>query len=480
MAAAQQPPKRPRDEDDAGVGYQWEKEYERTWDAIDVDESGRLLAAEAREHTSRVSRARVTALVPVRKGLLRHVVLGVDCSGGTCLETDFPPSRLAAILEASRECVTSFFSKNPVASMGVVAASHSNARTIARLSHGVRAVSKALATIDAADQDAATVGHASSSASLAFGVGGDFSVSSVVDECLSVLEAVPPFGTKDIVLLYGAISTRDTTDVEALLARAKRLNVRIHVIGLSGEVHAFHHVASATGGSFHVALSASHLSELLRDALDSERDEGVAQDQHLPMERVGFPQQAIRQDGLLLPEHVVSQSGFDCPQCLSRCGDLPSKCRVCGLRLLSASHLARSFHHVVPVQPFVAIPSAKESTSIRVTELSVEWRSMVTALRVAPTPGVAELLPAVASTVGATRVSDVEDQLATVGMQRQGQESTFILTYESRADRCQGCTALLEATSPRYACRGCLWTFCGECDVDIHELLHVCPGCPQR
>ena len=32
--------------------------------------------------------------------------------------------------------------------------------------------------------------------------------------------------------------------------------------------------------------------------------------------------------------------------------ELPSQCHVCGLSLVASQHLARSYHHLFPVNPF--------------------------------------------------------------------------------------------------------------------------------
>lgn len=48
----------------------------------------------------------------------------------------------------------------------------------------------------------------------------------------------------------------------------------------------------------------------------------------------------------------LSNSGYNCPQCGSRYCELPVECKQCGLTLVSAPHLARSYHHLFPIKPF--------------------------------------------------------------------------------------------------------------------------------
>ena len=46
------------------------------------------------------------------------------------------------------------------------------------------------------------------------------------------------------------------------------------------------------------------------------------------------------------------RGGYLCPQCYSKHCELPADCVTCGLTLMSAPHLARSYHHLFPLQPY--------------------------------------------------------------------------------------------------------------------------------
>ena len=46
--------------------------------------------------------------------------------------------------------------------------------------------------------------------------------------------------------------------------------------------------------------------------------------------------------------------GFRC-RCKARVPDIPSSCHICNLTLVSSPHLARSYHHLFPVKPFVEL-----------------------------------------------------------------------------------------------------------------------------
>lgn len=45
-------------------------------------------------------------------------------------------------------------------------------------------------------------------------------------------------------------------------------------------------------------------------------------------------------------------AGFTCPRCGCKVCDLPTECPVCSLTLISSPHLARTYHHLFPLDVF--------------------------------------------------------------------------------------------------------------------------------
>lgn len=83
---------------------------------------------------------------------------------------------------------------------------------------------------------------------------------------------------------------------------------------------------------------------------------------------MGFPQRAA--DGptavaFVGADCLLQSGGFTCPRCKARVLDLPSTCHVCGLTLVSSSQLARSYHHLFPVKPFVEVSSSDLPVQVR-------------------------------------------------------------------------------------------------------------------
>ncbi len=84
---------------------------------------------------------------------------------------------------------------------------------------------------------------------------------------------------------------------------------------------------------------------------------------------MGFPQR--RAEGPAAMALVgqgckLTSGGFTCPKCKALVAELPSSCHVCGLTLVSSPHLARSYHHLFPIKPFVEVSAdALTQTMVR-------------------------------------------------------------------------------------------------------------------
>ena len=48
----------------------------------------------------------------------------------------------------------------------------------------------------------------------------------------------------------------------------------------------------------------------------------------------------------------MKKGGYYCTQCQSKYCELPIDCEICGISLISSPHLARTYHHLFPVQEF--------------------------------------------------------------------------------------------------------------------------------
>lgn len=128
----------------------------------------------------------------------------------------------------------------------------------------------------------------------------------------------------------------------------------------------------------------------------------------------------------------LMSTGYLCPQCLSKHCELPVECRACGLTLVSAPHLARSYHYLFPVEPF--------------DEVAFDGNS--------------------STCYGCQKVLTQRDKKVCI------RECDLIL------DKYQGYSQISKYICFQvYICNKCNQTFCLDCEIFIHESLHTCPGC---
>ena len=138
----------------------------------------------------------------------------------------------------------------------------------------------------------------------------------------------------------------------------------------------------------------------------------------------------------------LSASGFLCPQCQAKYCELPVECRSCGLTLVSAPHLARSYHHLFPLPPFEEVSRYDGRTFV------------------------AQLPSILASFLKI--LFSVQTPLSTLS--------------EDPPPRCFACSKRFSAhhDASVFRCPDCRRFCCCDCDVFVHETLHSCPGRVMR
>lgn len=173
-----------------------------------------------------------------------------------------------------------------------------------------------------------------------------------------------------------SLTTCDPSDIQTTIDSLVAANVRVSFIGLSAEIQVCKRISKATKGSYYVILDEHHFKELLSEHL---QPPPASVSTTSSLVRMGFPcpssvdpllrtapshcvchlgqngstdNDSINNSGHSNPTEV-SKIGYFCPQCFAKYCDLPVECRNCNLTLVSAAHLARSYHHLFPVEEFI-------------------------------------------------------------------------------------------------------------------------------
>lgn len=165
-------------------------------------------------------------------------------------------------------------------------------------------------------------------------------------------------------------------------------------------------------------------------------------------------------------------TGFICPRCRAKISELPSDCAVCGLKLVLAPHLARSFHHLFPVPAFNEIPPDFDLDKF-FTEIETN------ALKGFSINGTEK-----PSASGSTSSSSK--------MRTEPVNDSLLITSRDCDQCCFSCLKVIpleEKTKDgksmkepnlRLQCPDCLNIFCADCDAYLHETVHNCPGCLRK
>ncbi|KAL7544020.1 hypothetical protein ACHAXR_013472 [Thalassiosira sp. AJA248-18] len=559
-AAAQHQQPNPKNINVRDVAHNWEAvDGSSMWHDVQEDEDGNILtnnsqlslAAQIRRRRHRLASTDLArSSKRLVRHMLRHVYLVLDCSRWS-REKDpaLPPARLRleTTLTLASEFVNEFYDQNPLGHLGVVLCQDGEAEMLTSLGGSPKKHKLALG--------AALVTELGKKGGP--DTGGEFSLQNGIEVAGRSLGYAPRYGSREIIVITSALATCDPGDILGeTLPRLLHAGIRVSTVALQAEVHICKKMSDATGGLAGVCMNTGHLRDLVMGhAIPppinvSENDDDVDGDEgnfQMTCEFVemGFPSReggdvptlvhssggagasnnkhgdggvacainpATADDRRSNRLITFARTGYVCPRCRSRCSDLPSDCAVCGIRLILAPHLARTFHHLFPVRPFEELNEAEVIRSVengkKVETTNGDKVNGKKGLEALPILSSSAFTPA--SSISSSNVTSFMVSSSTYAMDVQsGQERTesssskrikigpSIIANSADCDRCCfGCLKVvgcrpLKATNKsngenreeegeailRFQCPECHNIFCPDCDAFLHETLHNCPGC---
>eukprot|EP01006_Ploeotia_vitrea_P022494 TRINITY_DN54909_c0_g1_i1.p1 TRINITY_DN54909_c0_g1~~TRINITY_DN54909_c0_g1_i1.p1 ORF type:complete len:437 (+),score=40.70 TRINITY_DN54909_c0_g1_i1:2-1312(+) len=422
---------RPEDE-----GFSWEGEMERPWETIEEDAEGNLI-------TSKAKLARRKLMNPfsdkvIRRGVIRNIYCVIDLSASANLHDGSPDqTRFQQSLKNFKAFVSDFFDQNPLSQLGLLVAREGAAEHLS----GFTSDKERLHTIT----DALMVSVGSGSAS--------------VENCLTMaiprFHDAPPYATKEMLFLYNSLQTCDPGNILVAIKKATEQKIRCNIICRGAEVYVLKKLAEDTHGTFAVAQNEAHYSELLLGHVvppallagtgpddDDEAGELI---------EMGFPQKC-REDSFCFchsSEKLRTSSGYLCPRCKCKHCTLPTTCRTCSLTLVSAPHLARSYHHLFPLPAFTQLTPAAVSA---ITERQPTNTQTTT------------------TADSQTSATESQTDNKTAKQDKAPKKVPSVV--------CTGCQYVVRTTTDvLFQCPSCKEVFCTDCDELIHNTLYNCPGC---
>lgn len=314
--------------------------------------------------------------------MMRHVYLVIDSSEAMS-QFDLKPSRMIVTLKLVEMFLTQFFDQNPISQIGIITTAKRTATKACELNNSCKVVMDALKAIPVESCE------------------GEPSLQNSLELALLTFRNLPKHTSKEVIILMGSLTTCDPSDINKTIESLVDIGARVSIIGLAAEVNVCRKLTLKTKGSYGVILDEHHYRDLLNRHL---QPPPANQNAESSLIRMGFPTPVS--DGTpsvcvchLKSNGTYSRTGYFCPECKSKYCELPTECRICGMTLVSSAHLARSYHHLFPVDAFNEVISSNS---------------------------------------------------------------------------CYSCE---ESFQTGYKCSNCKQEFCSDCDIFIHESLHVCPGC---
>lgn len=390
-----------------------------------------------------------------------------------------PGSKLSQMIRIATDFVAEYYDQNPISHLGVVTVRDGEAEMLTRLSGSPRMHVREIAKLSVS------------------GGAGEFSLQNGLELAGRSLGHMPPYGSREIVLVCGALSTCDPGDlIVETLPRLKKAKIRVSTIAMCADMYICRRLAEETGGTIGVCLNTQHFRELFmmqcvpppssstsgntnhgEDGSCESSDAVPHKSKKCDFISMGFPTRESGSVPCLIhatkDKKLFSSTGYECPRCKGKVSELPTDCPVCGLKLVLAPHLARSFHHLFPVPPFVEKHQLTETPSWKKGTLSHEMGSNDTLTTIKPDDIDGKLL---------ISSSDSEVNcyacLKYIGPPPPSAPTTKKKKRHKHNSSSNGISKISEpCINVRLECTECLNIFCADCDAYLHETLHNCPGC---
>ncbi|KAI9813995.1 MAG: hypothetical protein M1827_003459 [Pycnora praestabilis] len=327
----------------AGQGAQpkaaWE-DIKRSWENV-VEGADGTVSSTVEQMLEAGKRKRLLKdTTPVQRGIIRHMILVLDLSTAMA-EKDLRPTRYLLTCRYVQQYVTEFFEQNPISQLGIIGMRDGLGVRISDMSGNPNDHIGAIQKLKAEEPK----GHPS--------------LQNALDMARAALFHAPSHGTREVLIVYGALLSSDPGDVHQTINALVTDKIRVSVVGLAARVAICVELCTKTnagdGSTYGVALNEEHFHALLF-ATTTPPITRTAEQSAPSLLMTGFPSRIGSTDASLCACHSkLTKGGYLCPRCSSKVCALPTDCPACGLTLILSTHLARSYHHLFPLRNWVEV-----------------------------------------------------------------------------------------------------------------------------
>lgn len=189
---------------------------------------------------------------------------------------------------------------------------------------------------------------------------------------------------------------------------------------------------------------------------------------------MGFPSRVTDPKPSLCACHSrPTTGGYLCSRCSSKVCSLPTTCPACSLTLILSTHLARSYHHLFPLQNWKTVSWSRATSAAHSHKMLCF--GCQTPFPSKPSPATKEVPKRKVPTIPAFSTARNAESASTEPSMTFGKRPEVDSTGHRGRNEDQ-----TVSESGRYACGSCREFFCVDCDVFCHEIVHNCPGCLSR
>lgn len=357
-------------------------------------------------------------------------------------EKDYRPTRHLLALRATVDFINAFFEQNPISQLGLLITRDGVCKRITDMSGNPAEHVAALQELQTQDPS------------------GQPSLQNSLELARASLAAAPTHGTKEVLLIYGALLTADPGDIHTTITTLAQDGIKVAVVGLAARMAILTELVAQTNGLpsssaaeassdalYGVALHETHFRTLLMQHTTPPAVTAAEQKARAPrLLPMGFPSRVEEKHASLCACHQrVSRGGYLCTRCSAKVCQLPVRCPTCGLQLVQSTHLARSYHHLFPLKNYA----------------EVSWEQAQKAGE--------RSKRCFGCNIAFPLLSEHAKHASSNGEAANGDSNR----HQEKRPAGSG----QASESSRYACRTCGEHFCINCDVFTHEVVHNCPGC---
>lgn len=443
-------------------GYSWQVKYKTSWNEVSDNKKNSEYSVNGIEKFIENRRKKIlkNSSVSHRRDIIRVVILILDGSL-VMSKKSLRPNNFLLTLSLIQEFIVKFFDLNPISQLGIIILRNGVAKIVSEV-NGLSAYHIEKIKQIRLNQYGS------------FEPKGDPSLQNGLEMARSMLLFTNGSiqnlnkNSKEVLIIFGAIFTVDPGDIYKTIDSLVKDKIKTRIIGLSAQIHICEEIVKKTNnhGSdsshefYKIILNESHFKEVLMESVAPffiAENESNNLLNKVPLMKMGFPMKIKKKLShfILNSEYTIKfpkvisskffqnsdtfnknvdvndieikkfcnivDQEYQCPQCKMVVSTLPIICPICGLMLTLSIYLAKSYHYLFPSPYFEKITS--------------------------------------------------DDPIS--NSYCYGCLTSFPKNINTNNDD----NKLNTLFFPKYNCTKCKSTYCDDCDIFIHAVLHNCPTC---